>query len=119
MFLTCTGFLSTEDSLLPGNLGLRDQTLALRWVEDNIQALAGDPNKITIFGESAGAGSVHMQMLSPLAKGRSDQHIRSPQILNIVIFSNLIQHTYEVLTPLDSSSTVVIFSALKIPVILS
>ncbi|XP_042225142.1 venom carboxylesterase-6-like [Homarus americanus] len=63
------GFLSTEDSTLPGNLGLKDQTLALRWVQDNIRDLGGDPNKVTIFGQSAGAASVHLQVLSPHARG--------------------------------------------------
>ncbi|KAK3886908.1 hypothetical protein Pcinc_008964 [Petrolisthes cinctipes] len=63
------GFLSTEDEVLPGNLGLRDQTEALRWVKDNIHKFGGDPNRVTLFGESAGAGSVHLQVLSPHAKG--------------------------------------------------
>nr|XP_053655595.1 LOW QUALITY PROTEIN: juvenile hormone esterase-like [Cherax quadricarinatus] len=63
------GFLSTEDSVLPGNLGLKDQTLALRWVQDNIQDLGGDPNQVTIFGQSAGAASAHLQVLSPHSRG--------------------------------------------------
>ncbi|XP_037804893.1 putative inactive carboxylesterase 4 [Penaeus monodon] len=63
------GFLSTEDSLLPGNLGLKDQTLALRWVRDNIRDLGGDPDKVTVFGQGAGAASAHFQVLSPQAKG--------------------------------------------------
>ncbi|XP_047470925.1 venom carboxylesterase-6-like isoform X2 [Penaeus chinensis] len=63
------GFLSTEDSELPGNLGLQDQTLALRWVKDNIRDLGGDPDKVTIFGESAGGASVHFHVLSPMSEG--------------------------------------------------
>ncbi|KAK3866846.1 hypothetical protein Pcinc_027650 [Petrolisthes cinctipes] len=63
------GFLSTEDEVLPGNLGLKDQTLALRWVHDNIHNFGGDPSMVTIFGMSAGAGSVHQQILSPSAAG--------------------------------------------------
>ncbi|XP_071528395.1 venom carboxylesterase-6-like isoform X3 [Panulirus ornatus] len=63
------GFLSTEDSVLPGNLGLKDQTLALRWVQDNIRDLGGDPARVTIFGVSAGGASAHYQMLTPHAKG--------------------------------------------------
>nr|XP_027214191.1 cholinesterase 2-like [Penaeus vannamei] len=51
----------------PGNLGLKDQVMALRWVQDNIRDLGGDPGKVTIFGESAGAGSVHHHVLSPMA----------------------------------------------------
>ncbi|KAK3873204.1 hypothetical protein Pcinc_021773 [Petrolisthes cinctipes] len=63
------GFFSTEDDVAPGNQGLMDQTLALQWVRDNIAAFGGDPNKVTIFGESAGAASVHWQMFAPSAAG--------------------------------------------------
>lgn len=65
------GFLSLKDPSLeiPGNAGLKDQTSALKWIKQNISFFGGDPNNITIFGESAGAGSVHYQMISPLSKG--------------------------------------------------
>lgn len=65
------GFLSLEDESLgvPGNAGLKDQVEALRWVRDNIKSFGGDPNNVTIFGESAGAASVHYLILSPTTKG--------------------------------------------------
>ncbi|KAK7086772.1 Carboxylesterase 5A [Halocaridina rubra] len=69
------GFLSTEDAVLPGNLGMKDQTLALHWVQKNIREFGGDPMRVTIFGESAGGASVHLHVLSPYSKGLFHQAI--------------------------------------------
>ncbi|XP_054582941.1 bile salt-activated lipase-like [Eptesicus fuscus] len=63
------GFLSTGDAHLPGNYGLRDQHMAIAWVKRNIAAFGGDPNNISIVGESAGGASVSLQTLSPYSKG--------------------------------------------------
>jgi len=52
-----------------GNMGSKDQVLALKWIQKNIEAFGGDPNKVTISGESAGGESIVHLVLSPLAKG--------------------------------------------------
>ncbi|GFV73674.1 bile salt-activated lipase [Trichonephila clavipes] len=63
------GFLSSGDSTCPGNMGLKDQVLAIRWVRENIDRFGGDPNAITIFGQGSGAASVLMHILSPQSQG--------------------------------------------------
>lgn len=63
------GFLSFNRKEAPGNIGLRDQVQALKWVQQNISKFNGEPNNITIFGSSAGGASVAYLLLSPMAKG--------------------------------------------------
>merc|ERR1711936_484417 len=63
------GFLSMGTMEVPGNAGFRDQTMAMTWVKENIQFFGGNANSITIFGESAGALSVAMHLISPKSEG--------------------------------------------------
>nr|QEE13693.1 carboxylesterase 13 [Mythimna separata] len=63
------GFLSLGLKDAPGNMGLRDQVQALKWVQGNIKHFGGDPKNVTVFGISAGAASVEYLLLSPMAKG--------------------------------------------------
>ncbi|WP_293887875.1 MULTISPECIES: carboxylesterase/lipase family protein [unclassified Sphingobacterium] len=67
------GFLYTKDlpegDQIDSNIAFRDQLAALKWVKDNIYNFGGDPDNITIFGESAGGSSVINLLGSPLAKG--------------------------------------------------
>jgi len=64
------GFLSTGDDNASGNYGLYDQAMAFQWVHDNIHVFGGDNNRVTLFGESAGAMSVCVQGLYPDNHGR-------------------------------------------------
>ncbi len=61
--------LATPEYPIDGNLFLRDLVLALQWVRDNIAAFGGDPDKVTIFGESAGADAVATLLAVPAARG--------------------------------------------------
>lgn len=72
--LGALGFLDLSEFDSPrrrfdSNLGLRDVLAALRWVRDNIAGFGGDPDRVTVFGESAGAGIITTLMTSPAAEG--------------------------------------------------
>ncbi|VTJ56378.1 Hypothetical predicted protein [Marmota monax] len=63
------GFFSTGDEHATGNWGYLDQVAALRWVQQNIAHFGGNPDWVTIFGESAGGASVSSHVLSPMSQG--------------------------------------------------
>ena len=63
------GFLSLEDSSCPGNFALWDMRLALKWVKENIASFGGDPDDVTISGESAGGSAVGYLTISPHTEG--------------------------------------------------
>lgn len=67
--LSVLGFVSFEDELLPGNNGIRDVLLALKWIKENINSFGGDPSRITLIGNSGGAAIVDILLRSPKAKG--------------------------------------------------
>lgn len=59
------GFLSTNSAEIPGNAGLMDSVQALKFIKENIEYFGGDPNRITVFGQSSGAGMVSALVISP------------------------------------------------------
>ncbi|CAH2047748.1 unnamed protein product, partial [Iphiclides podalirius] len=67
--LEVLGFLSLETKEVPGNAGVKDQVAALKWVQKNIAKFGGDPNRVTVFGESAGASCTGFHIVSPMSKG--------------------------------------------------
>nr|XP_022919024.1 esterase FE4-like [Onthophagus taurus] len=63
------GFLSTGDEIIPGNMGLKDTIVALKWIKENIEFFGGNPSEVTIMGESSGAESVGYLIQSESAQG--------------------------------------------------
>jgi len=63
------GFMTIKSEGITGNQGLKDQTLALKWIKENINSFGGDPDTVTIFGASSGAMSASCLLISPKTKG--------------------------------------------------
>ncbi|XP_046736182.1 juvenile hormone esterase-like [Diprion similis] len=69
------GYLSTGDTVASGNWGLKDQVLALKWVQSNINSFGGNPDQVTLFGQSAGANSVHLLTMMEITIGLFHRYI--------------------------------------------
>ncbi|XP_041458995.1 cholinesterase 2-like isoform X1 [Lytechinus variegatus] len=67
--LGALGYLTTGDNIIPPNLGIMDQITALNWIRKYISAFGGDPNRVSLFGDSAGSASIHIHLMSPLSSG--------------------------------------------------
>ncbi|CAG9856191.1 unnamed protein product [Phyllotreta striolata] len=89
--LGALGFLSLPDPELgvPGNAGLKDMVMALKWVRKNIREFSGDPDNVTVFGESAGGSAALYLTLSPMAEGLFHRVIaQSGGVTNCWAYSN-------------------------------
>lgn len=73
--LSSLGFLSTGDKHAQGNYALKDITMALKWIKENIAVFGGNAGKITVFGQSAGSTAIHLLLMSEMAKGLFHQAI--------------------------------------------
>ncbi|EDL11231.1 mCG141693 [Mus musculus] len=86
------GFFSTGDDHARGNWGYLDQVAALRWVQQNIAHFGGNPDRVTIFGESAGGTSVSSHVVSPKSQGLFHGAIMES---GVSLLPNLISNTSE------------------------
>ncbi|EGV97018.1 Carboxylesterase 2 [Cricetulus griseus] len=86
--------LSTGDQHARGNWGYLDQVAALRWVQQNIAHFGGNPDRVTIFGESAGATSVSSHVVSPMSQGLFHGAIMES---GVALMPDLISNTSEVM----------------------
>jgi len=73
-FLFRAGFLNMQTQSCRGNTGMKDQTLALVWIRDNIKRFKGDPKNVTIAGHGAAAACVNFHLISPLSKSKNNKY---------------------------------------------
>ena len=73
--LGALGFMATADKAISGNMGIKDQIVALKWVQNNIANFGGDPKQVTIFGDDAGGASVSIHMMSPESNGEYEDSL--------------------------------------------
>jgi len=77
------GGLTNKQTQYASNIGLRDMIAALEWVKENIENFGGDPDNVTIFGESAGAMGVYCLLVTTLAKGSSHKAMMQSEAANM------------------------------------
>ncbi|XP_026827449.1 esterase FE4 [Ooceraea biroi] len=73
--LNALGFFSTTNKISPGNYGLKDIQMALKWIQENIHSFKGNPRSVTLMGHSAGAGATHLLALSNKTEGLFHRYI--------------------------------------------
>lgn len=100
------GEIGGEEYVTSGNCGILDQVAALEWVKENIEAFGGDPDKVTIFGESAGAMSIGVLLGFPSAQGLFQQAIlQSGAARNAIPKEKATKVTKKLLQALNVDST--------------
>ena len=77
------GFMSMGNAAAPGNAGMFDQLMGLEWVQQNIRYFGGDPNNVTLCGESAGSVSVSLHLFSPLSRSKFHRAIMQSGTANM------------------------------------
>ncbi|CAD5233052.1 unnamed protein product [Bursaphelenchus xylophilus] len=100
------GFASTGDSVMPGNYGLHDQALALRWTLDNISAFGGDPKDLTAWGMSTGGVSVGYLTISPKTRDHFKRSIQNSGALfgPVTLGENCVDETKKLARALGCNS---------------
>lgn len=88
------GFMNLGTPEAPGNVGLLDQRLAMKWVRENIDAFGGDPFSVTVGGNSAGAMSIHAHILSPGSRGLFKRAIMMSGSMNSIDFRHTVSESF-------------------------
>ncbi|KAF9893528.1 hypothetical protein FE257_010840 [Aspergillus nanangensis] len=101
------GFLALDDGQTHGNFGLADQITALDWVRQNIRDFGGDPDRITIFGQSAGAGSVRALLASSKARGKFSAAIMQSNLGGLA-YGTTYSHYYTIAEQMDAAGTAIL-----------
>lgn len=102
------GFLNLETEEAPGNQGLKDLVMGLKWVQENISNFGGDPNNVTIFGESAGGAAVHYLCISPMSQGLFHKAIAQSGVSTnpwAIWSKNFKKHAFELVADLGKKTT--------------